>query len=194
MNPGRRTVKTPTRSVAPAAAFSRPRARVPGARGPAGPSPDPAWPPWGRPHRENQLSRCARVSQLGAAPLCPAGSPRLLGVASGPHGVPDPYNFSPTLPPAGKWPLDVIVARRLPARKHDTARCAVTMGTKPPRLSRVPDTWRLCVSGWLELPPGRGGVAGVVVDRGRSVKDRSPAGEVRGRGTGAGFQGLGLGC
>uniref|UniRef100_A0A9L0JQM2 WAP four-disulfide core domain 3 n=1 Tax=Equus asinus TaxID=9793 RepID=A0A9L0JQM2_EQUAS len=113
------------------------RVLSPAGRGPGSPRPRPAraqprpWPSRGRPHRENQLFRCARVSQLGAAPLCPAGSPRLLGVASGPHGAPGPHNFSRTLPPAGKWPRDVIGARRPPARKRDAGRCGVTVVMEP---------------------------------------------------------------
>lgn len=135
--------------------LSSPSRRVlsPAGKGPGSPRPCPAraqappGPPRWRPHRENQLPRCARVSQLGAAPLCPAGSPRLLGVASGPHGAPGPHNSSPTLPPAGKWPRDVIGARRPPPRKRDAASGGVTRGTEPLRLLRYP-TLRGSLGGW----------------------------------------------
>ncbi|KAM8919975.1 WAP four-disulfide core domain protein 3 isoform 3-T3 [Lycaon pictus] len=46
---------------------------------------------------------------------------------------PAPPNLSPTLPPAGKWPCDVIGGRREPARKRDAASRGVSMGTARPR-------------------------------------------------------------
>lgn len=69
-------------------------ARGPGSREPRGPARPEPRPHRGRPHRENQLPRCARIPQLQAAPLGPAGSPRLLGVASGSHGAPGHHNFA----------------------------------------------------------------------------------------------------
>lgn len=114
LNPGRRPEKT-----AHPGPHSR-RVLSPAGPGPGSPRPCPARAPAspGRPHRENRLARRARVAQLHATSLRPAGAPRLLGVASCPHGAPGPQQ--PQLDSAtGKRLRDVTGAPEPSGRKRD---------------------------------------------------------------------------
>lgn len=115
LNPARRGTEK-TASPGP----HRPRVLSPAGPGPGSPRPCPARAPAspGRPHRENRLARRARVAQLQATSLRSAGAPRLLGVASRPHGAPGPQQ--PQLDSAtGKRCRDVTGATEPAGRKRD---------------------------------------------------------------------------
>lgn len=133
LNPARRGTEK-TASPGP----HRRRVLSPAGPGPGSPRPCPARAPAspGRPHRENRLARRARVAQLQATSLRSAGAPRLLGVASRPHGAPAHNNLSSTQPPES----GAVTSRERPSQPAGSAtrvRRGVAMGTELPLRSRL---------------------------------------------------------
>lgn len=190
MKPGRRTATGPTPSAAPAAAFSRPRARVPGARGPARPEP--------RPRRGLPDGALTVRTSCPAAPASPSsGPPR--SAPPGPRGC-SASPVAPMAPPAPTTPAQ-LCHRPESGPVTSLERAAHRPGSGTRRAAGLPGEPNRCVSSgtrrsgavWVAgLPPGSGRASDVHFSQGSFCGRSKALGEVRGRRRGEGFHPLGL--
>uniref|UniRef100_A0A8D1GHE8 WAP domain-containing protein n=2 Tax=Sus scrofa TaxID=9823 RepID=A0A8D1GHE8_PIG len=135
MKPGRRTATGPTPSAAPAAAFSRPRARVPGARGPARPEP--------RPRRGLPDGALTVRTSCPAAPASPSsGPPR--SAPPGPRGC-SASPVAPMAPPAPTTPAQ-LCHRPESGPVTSLERAAHRPGSGTRRAAGLPGEPNRCVS------------------------------------------------